>query len=121
MEEVLEELKRSSYFISLDLFYGYWQVPLNESVKDITKFSCRLGACKFEVMAPGLINAPWTFQRTMNQILGDIPSIRKYLDDEVVFTKLLEVQTKHAQIVLKKISVVEVKLKIKKRSFAKKV
>lgn len=58
--------------------------------------------------------------RMMNQILGDIPSIRAHLDDVVVTQKSLEEQMQHAQTVLKRISGVDLKLKIKKCSFAKK-
>ena len=37
-----------------------------------------------------LCNAPATFQRPVNQILGDIPNCSAYLDDIAVYTSTLD-------------------------------
>lgn len=39
---------------------------------------------QFTVMPFGMCNAPATFQRLVNQVLGDVPNCRAYLDDIVV-------------------------------------
>lgn len=118
IEEILEELKGSTCFTSLDLFSGYWQIPLDEDIKDITTFSCKFGTYRFEVMPFGLINAPPTFQRMMNELLGDLGFVRAYLDDVVIFSRTMTEHLGHVQVVLERISRANLKLKIKKCSFA---
>lgn len=70
-EELLEKLMSSSNSIALELFTGYWQVPLGESVRDIKRSSCRLRSCEFEIIPFGQINAPPPFQ-------NDEPNTRRH-------------------------------------------
>ena len=43
IDESLEALAGSKYFSTLDLMSGYWQVPLDEDVKDKSAFCVRGG------------------------------------------------------------------------------
>lgn len=104
IEDFLEDLQRWSHFTSLDLFSGYWQVPLDGNIKDISKFTSRSGTFRSQVMYFGLSNAPSTFQRMMYELLSDVPFARAYLGDVVVFSKSLSDHLDHLRIVLKKLS-----------------
>lgn len=48
----------------------------------------------------GLMNAPCTFQRMMDQILAGLRIVRVYLDDVVIFSKTVEEHMKHLAVVL---------------------
>lgn len=76
----------SRWFVALDLRAGYWQIPMAEDSKQYTAFSCTKGLYEFEVMPFGLTNAPATFQRTMEQVFGDLhfKGVLVYLDDILV-------------------------------------
>ena len=59
------------------------------------KLVCRYGTFQFEVMPFGLMNAPSTFQRMMDGVLKDLPFVRVYLHDLVVFSESLDVHLDH--------------------------
>lgn len=79
--EIFDNLEGSGYFTTLDLFYGYWQVRIDEKCKEMTTSVCRYGTYKFEVMPFGLMHAPSTFLRMMDIVFRALPFVRVYLDD----------------------------------------
>ena len=70
IEETLNALGGSKYFITLDLQSRYWQMPLDEASKEITAFSTRKGHFEFNVLPFDLSNAAPTFQRLTLKALG---------------------------------------------------
>ena len=118
IKEILEDLCGSSYFTSLDIFSGYWQIQLDEQCKENTTFTSRFGTFQFEVMPLGLMNAPATFQRMMDSILRTIPFARLYLDDVVIFSKHLKGHLNHAQAVLHILKRHGLKIKASECAFA---
>ena len=89
----LDVLSRSRWFSCLDLKSGYWQVPLAEEDKCKTAFTVGpLGFWKCERMPFGLTNAPATFQRLMENCMGDLYLIYclLYLDDIIIFSRTYE-------------------------------
>lgn len=86
IDETLDTVAGSSWFSSLDLHSGYWQVPLAPEARPKTAFITNVGLWQFKVLPFGLCNAPATFERLMDKVLASIP--RKecvvYLDDILV-------------------------------------
>ena len=76
----------STVFSNLDLYKGYYQVPLNEDDIQKTAFITTFGMFKFFRLPFGLRNARNTFQRMMDQILGDLPFCFVYVDDILIFS-----------------------------------
>jgi len=74
---------------SLDLFSGYWQVPLEESTKDRSAFHTHEGSFQFCRLPFGLCNAPVTFQRLMEKVLRSMPLSTSiyYLDDVLLLAR----------------------------------
>lgn len=72
IQEIFDDLSGGKVFTTLDLFSGYWQIRLGEGCKEKTTFVCRFGTYQFEVMPFGLMNAPSTSQRMMDQIFRDL-------------------------------------------------
>ena len=88
--ETMDYLAGAKHFSSLDLKSGYWQVEMDEASKKYTAFTVGpLGFFECERMPFGLSNAPATFQRLMENCLGELNLTwcLIYLDDIVVFSK----------------------------------
>ena len=118
IEEIFDDLEGGKVFSTLDLFSGYWQVRMAEECKEKTTFVCRYGTFKFEVMPFGLMNAPSTFQRMMDYVFRDLPFVRVYLDDVVVFSYSMSAHVEHLLQVFQVIAKSGLKLKIEKCAFA---
>lgn len=91
-EEIFDGLQWLEYFTTLDLFTGYYRVLMCECCKEKTEFVCLYGTYRFEVKPFGLMNAPSTFQRMVDDVLKGLDFVRVYLDDLVIFSKTFENQ-----------------------------
>ncbi len=92
IDEALDCLTGSRWFSVLDLRSGYYQIKMADEDKDKTTFICLLGFYQFERMPQGISGAPATFQRLMENAVGDMNllEVLVYLDDLIVFGKTLE-------------------------------
>lgn len=122
IQDILDQLSKSSYFSSLDLSNGYHQVVLKESDKIKTAFSTNLGHYEFNRMPFGLKNAPATFQRIMNNILTGLNSLQSfvYLDDVVVYGHDLKDHNKKLINILERFRQFNLKLNPAKCRFLRK-
>ena len=86
IDVTLDALNRATWFSTLDLKSGYWQVELEPSAKEKTAFSAGKGLWQFKVMPLGLCNALATFERLMEAVLFSLPwkTCLVYLDDITV-------------------------------------
>ena len=84
IDTTLESLRGASWFSSLDLRWGYWNIPLADDAIPKTAF-CVPGHGLYECLRLpfGLCNAPATFQRLMDHLMPP-DMTRVYLDDVVV-------------------------------------
>ncbi|CAF4243720.1 unnamed protein product, partial [Didymodactylos carnosus] len=101
-EELLHRLAGHRYFTKLDLKSGYFQIPIHESDIPKTAIITQDGLYEFLVLAQGLMNAPPTFQRVMNELLanGRWDYVVVYLDDIVIFSKTIEEHKQHVADVI---------------------
>ena len=93
IQEVLESLVGAGHFSCLDLKLGFWQIKMEEALKQYTTFTVgNLGFFKCDCMPFGLCNVPATFQWLMQKCLGKLNLIYCliYLDDLIVFSQTVE-------------------------------
>ena len=91
--ETLESLAGASHYSTFDLNSGFWQVPMDEESKQYTAFTLgSMGLYECESMPFGLCNALPTFQRLMQNCLGELnlTYCLIYLDDVIVFSEMPE-------------------------------
>ena len=106
IEDSLDSLNGAVIFTSLDLKSGYWQVELDEDSIPYTAFTVGpLGFYECLRMPFGLTNAPATFQRLIENCLGDLHLnwCIIYLDDIIVYSKTPEEHLERLEAVFKKI------------------
>ena len=91
--ETLESLAGAAHYSTFDLNSGFWQVPMDEESKQHTAFTLgSMGLYECESMPFGLCNSPPTFQRLMQNWLGELnlTYCLIYLDDVIVFSEMPE-------------------------------
>ena len=89
----LESLAGAGHYSTFDMNSGFWQVPMNEESKQNTAFTLgSMGLYECESMPFGLCNALPTFQRLMQNCLGELNLIYCliYLDDVIIFSQTEE-------------------------------
>ena len=88
MIDTMETMVSAKIFSSMDLKSGFWQVKMAEESHPYTAFTVgSLGVYEFLRMPFGLCNVPATFQRLMQNCLGELNLTYTliYLDNIVVF------------------------------------
>ena len=93
MQETMECMVGTWLFLSMDLKSGFWQVKMSEESQQYTAFTVgSLGVYEFLRMPYGLCNTPATFQRLMQNCLGELNLTYAliYLDDVIVYSKMEE-------------------------------
>jgi len=108
-------------FTTIDLFSGFYQIPMDAADIPKTSFTTMYGNYQFKVMPFGLCNAPGTFQREMNRIF--LPLIGKcmfiYIDDLIIFSSSLNTHITDLQRVFEIIKENGLKINLEKCNFFK--
>lgn len=92
IDDQLDSLAGNKFYTTLDLASGYYQIPMSENSKRLTAFVTPDGHFEFTRMPFGLVNAPSTFQKTINNILGNarFKDALAYMDDVNIPSKTIE-------------------------------
>ncbi|GJS47604.1 reverse transcriptase domain-containing protein [Tanacetum coccineum] len=87
MDQMLEMLSGNKFFCFLDVFSGYFQIPIKPADEEKTTYTCPFGTYAYKRMPFGLCNAPVTFQRRMIAIFQAMleTSMEVFMDDFSVF------------------------------------
>ena len=112
--ETLETLAGASHYSTFDMNSGFWQVPMDEESKQYTAFTLgSIGLYECESMPFGLCNAPPTFQRLMQNCLGELnPTYCLiYLDDVIIFSQTEEEHLERMHVVFDRLREHGLKLK----------
>ena len=106
MTGILDELRLAHYITTLDLSKAYLQMLLTLDSRERTAFMVPgRGLLQFKRMPYGLTNAPATFQRLLDQLVGIkiYPHVFVYLDDIIIVTSTFEEHLDWLRQVLHKI------------------
>ncbi|KAE8240349.1 hypothetical protein A4X13_0g7845 [Tilletia indica] len=88
-DAIFNSLAGKRVYSSLDAIRGYHQLPVRESDRWKTAFTCHRGLYQYKTIPFGLRNAPAVFQRLMDSLLGELrwKDAVVYIDDVVVATR----------------------------------
>ncbi|PIK60059.1 hypothetical protein BSL78_03057 [Apostichopus japonicus] len=87
IDDCIDQIGQSKYVTKFDLLKGYWEIPLSEAAKRISAFVTPCGLYQYTVMPFGMKNAPATFQRFINTLVGDLQGCSVYIDDIVIYSQ----------------------------------
>ncbi|UYV65370.1 K02A2.6-like, partial [Cordylochernes scorpioides] len=124
IDDTLTTLAGSSWFSTLDLKSGYWQVGVHPADREKTAFSTGNGLYQFTVMPFGLCNAPATFERLMELVLRGLTwkTCLVYLDDVMVMGRTFGEHLKNLQEIFNRFKAANLGLNPRKcQLFQKKV
>ena len=113
VEDCLDTMAGASWFSSLDLASGYWQLDIAPEHREKTAFSTHRGLFQFRRMPFGLCNAPGTFERVMEVVMRGLQwkTCLVYLDDIVVFAASFEEHLERLEEVLQRLRTAGLKVK----------
>ena len=112
--ETLEGLAGAAHYSTFDMNSGFWQGPMDEESKQYTAFTLgSMGLYECESMPFGLCNAPPTFQRLMQNCLGELnlTYCLIYLDYVIVFSDTPEEHLRRMHVVFDRLHEHGLKLK----------
>jgi hypothetical protein len=89
MDDARDALTSSTYFSTIDLSAGYWQIPFALKSRPNAAFVTYEGLYEWLRMPMGLTDAPATFQRMMDFVLHKLKwkIFMVYLDDIIISSK----------------------------------
>lgn len=117
--DILDKLGKCMYFTTLDLASGFHQIEVNPKDAPKTAFSVEFGHYEFVRMPFGLKNAPSTFQRVMDHVLGELQGkiCLCYMDDIIVFSTSLQEHIISLNKVFTKLREANLKVQLDKSEF----
>nr|XP_033942275.1 uncharacterized protein LOC117449038 isoform X1 [Pseudochaenichthys georgianus] len=118
IDDCIDEIGPAQFVSKLDMLKGYWQVPLTQRASDISAFVTPYSFLQYTVMPFGMCNAPATFQRLVNLVLGHVPDCKAYLDD-IVYSKDWSSHMSTLREVFKCLSAASLTLNLAKCEFGK--
>lgn len=121
IDDIFDALHNATLFTTIDLASGFHQIAVHPRDIEKTAFSTHRGHYEFNRMPFGLINAPATFQRVMNQALtGTIGSeCFVYLDDIIVFSNDFETHLRKLNTIFQRLKEHKLLIQLDKTEFLK--
>nr|GFA61820.1 reverse transcriptase domain-containing protein [Tanacetum cinerariifolium] len=119
MDQMLERLTGNEYYCFLDVFSGYFQIPIDPKDQEKTTFTCPCGTFAYKRIPFGLCNAPGTFQRCMMAIFHDMieQTMEVFMDDFLVFGNSFSTCFTNLEKMLKRCEVTKLALNWEKSHF----
>jgi hypothetical protein len=119
ISDVLQQLEGFQYATTLDLNMGYYTVSIGLGSRDLTTIVTEFGKFRYKRLPMGLSCAPDVFQSKINELLGDLDSVRAYIDDVLILTKdaSFEKHLDQVRVVLSRMQKAGLRINAEKSSF----
>jgi hypothetical protein len=120
VQTLLDQIGRNEVWSTLDCMQAYHQIRLRDEEKPLTAFRSHLGLYQYTVMNFGLVNAPSTWLRCINDALGDAVgrTCLVYMDDIIVMSPTPESHPAAVRDVLDRLRKAQIYLKARKCNWA---
>lgn len=86
IDNLLVKLNGGDKFTKIDLSQAYAQFPLDDTRK-FTTINTHKGLFQYNRLVYGLASSPGIFQRKLEQMFADLPTVGVYLDDVIITGK----------------------------------
>lgn len=116
-EDLLATLGGGEKFTKLDMSQAYQQMTLDEESRKFTTINTHKGLFQYNRLPCGISSAPGIFQRTMENLLQDIPHVIVRMDDIHISGKDDNDHLSNLEAVLKRLSAAGLRLRHEKCFF----
>lgn len=117
IDEIFASLEGGEVFTKLDLSNAYNQLVLDEESQFLCAWSTHIGTLKVKRLPFGVKTAAAIFQKTMENLLRDIPYVVVYQDDITITGKNMQEHIRTLKRVLQKLQSSGLKLNLNKSVF----
>jgi len=119
IDETLAHIQGSKYLTRLNIIIVFNKLRMHSRSEDLTIFIIFFDFYKYHVMSFELINDSTFYQHYMNNVLFDYlhQFCQIYLDDIIIYSKILKKHKKHVQLVLHRLQEIDLQMNINKCKF----
>ena len=121
VQDIIDKLHNAKVFSVLDIRWGYWHVQMHPDDIHKTAFVTNEGHFEWLVLPFGLKNAPFCFQRIIQNVLGELLNngCFNFFDDIIVYSPDMESHLELLRKVFEKLRQHNVRLRKEKCQFFK--
>lgn len=120
ISDILDKLGKCQYFTTIDLYSGFHQIEMCKQDIQKTAFSVDNGHYEYLRMPFGLKNAPFTFERVIDNVLRGLPNVTVYCDDIIIYSTSLQEHMLNIESVFQRLREANFKIQPLKSEFLKK-
>ena len=120
IQDIFASLAGGQKFTKIDLRQAYNQLEMNENSKSYLTVNTHKGLYSYNRLVFGIAASPSIWQRTMDQVLKDIPNTSCILDDIIITGKSDEEHLKTLETVLHRLQDYNLRAHVDKCSFFRK-
>ena len=96
IHDLLDNVAGAIWLTKVDMNKGFYRVPLDRDGQDVTVFCSPWGKFAFTRMPFGLVNAPATFQRCVQNTLSQQSEFSSiYIDDVLIYSSSWKENQEH--------------------------
>jgi transposase InsO family protein len=117
IREVIEDLSGSRIYSKIDLKQGFNQLLVKEEDRVKTAFTWKNQQYKFVGAPFGFKNIPSSFQMIISSYFADLPFVRVYVDDIIIFSQSLTLHVEHVATVIKRLTKANLRTQAAKCTF----
>ncbi len=105
IDEILAHIQESKYLIQLNIIVMFNKLHMHSNSKDLTIFIIFFNSYKYHVMLFKLINESTFYQHYINNVLFKYlhQFCQIYLDDIIIYSKILKKHKQHVQLILNRL------------------
>ncbi len=119
IDEILTCIQESKYLTQLNIIVAFNKLHMHSNNEDLTIFIIFFNLYKYHVMFFKLINESTFYQHYINDVLFEYlhQFCQIYLDDIIIYSKILKKHKQHVQLILNKLQEVDLQIDINKYEF----
>jgi transposase InsO family protein len=117
IKEIFDALAGSKVFSTIDLTKAYHRFEIAEEDRHKTAFTWKNVQYAFKGAPFGIKTLPSIFQRAMHVLMGDLPFVRVFIDDIIVFSESHREHLEHVHEVLQRLTEAKLIINVDKSHF----